>query len=119
MLLRKGIPRHIVDELEILSETGTYAIKELRCTAKCLADENMDALLGRLEKIAPTLVQLLTPYVQEIQNTIRFANAAGVSRPILFNPLMMSNRNPYFKDGVCFEVVRRTKHSDILAAGGR
>lgn len=103
MLLRKGIPRHIVDELEILSET----------------DENMDALLGRLEKIAPTLVQLLTPYVQEIQNTIRFANAAGVSRPILFNPLMMSNRNPYFKDGVCFEVVRRTKHSDILAAGGR
>lgn len=62
---------------------------------------------------------LLAPYVKEIRNTIQFANASGVTRPILFNPLMMSNRNPYFKDGVCFEVVRRTKRSDILAAGGR
>jgi hypothetical protein len=32
---------------------------------------------------------------------------------------MISNHNAYFKNGVCFEVVRRNKRGDILAAGGR
>ncbi|PCH37122.1 Serine/threonine-protein kinase [Wolfiporia cocos MD-104 SS10] len=103
MLVKKGVPRTIVDELEVLSEI----------------DEDIDALMGRLEKIAPALTLSLTPYIKEVRNTIDFATASGVSRPILFNPLMMNNRNPYFKDGVYFEVVRRNKRSDILAAGGR
>ncbi|CCM05314.1 uncharacterized protein FIBRA_07528 [Fibroporia radiculosa] len=103
MLLRKGIPRNTVDELEALSD----------------ADENIDALLGRIEKAAPGLLPMISPYIKDIQQTIRFASALGVTRPISFDPLMMNSRNPSFKDGVCFTVVRRTKRSDILAAGGR
>lgn len=75
--------------------------------------------MARLEKIAPTLVPVLAPYIDAIKSTITFANASGVTRPILFNPLMTSNWLQYFKDGVCFQVVRRNKRSDILAAGGR
>jgi hypothetical protein len=32
---------------------------------------------------------------------------------------MISSHNAFFKDGVCFEVVRRSKRGDMLAAGGR
>ncbi|OCH91731.1 Serine/threonine-protein kinase [Obba rivulosa] len=103
MLLRKGIARSIVDELEVLSE----------------ADEDLDGLLGRLEKISCTLLSALSFAVEEVRSTIQFARAFGVTRTIIFDPLMLSNRNPYFKDGVCFEVTRRNKRSDILAAGGR
>ncbi|KAL6299472.1 kinase-like domain-containing protein [Sparassis latifolia] len=103
MLLRKGVPRHIVDELEVLTEI----------------DEDLDSLVGRMEKVSPSLVALLDPHVREIKTTIEFAIASGVTRPILFNPLMMSNRSSYFRDGVCFEVAKRNKQSDILAAGGR
>ncbi|KZT71101.1 Serine/threonine-protein kinase [Daedalea quercina L-15889] len=103
MLLRKGIPRNVADELELLSEV----------------DEDIDGVVARLEKTAATLLPVLTPYIRDIKSTITFAAASGVTRPIFFNPLMSSNRNPYFKDGVCFEVVRRNKRSDVLAVGGR
>ncbi|TFY68401.1 hypothetical protein EVJ58_g1031 [Rhodofomes roseus] len=103
MLLRKGISRNIVDELELLSEV----------------DEDIDGVIARLEKTAPALLPVLTPYIQDVKSTITFAAASGVTRPILFNPLMSINRNSYFRDGVCFEVVRSNKRSDILAAGGR
>ncbi|KAH9923827.1 uncharacterized protein B0H18DRAFT_1013542 [Fomitopsis serialis] len=103
MLLRKGISRNVADELELL----------------CDVDEDIDSVVSRLEKAAPALLPVLIPYIQDVKSTIAFAAASGVTRPILFNPLMTSNRNPYFKDGVCFEVVRRNKRSDILAAGGR
>ena len=55
----------------------------------------------------------------EIKETVQYTTLAGVTRPILFHPLMISSHNTYFKGGVCFEVVRRSKRSDILAAGGR
>ena len=55
----------------------------------------------------------------EIKKTIQHTTLAGVARPILFHPLMISSHNAYFKGGVCFEVVRRNKRGDILAAGGR
>jgi translation initiation factor 2-alpha kinase 4 len=55
----------------------------------------------------------------EIKKTVQYTALAGVARPISFHPLMISSHNTYFKSGVCFEVVRRNKRSDILAAGGR
>ncbi|KAH9943970.1 hypothetical protein B0H21DRAFT_747282 [Amylocystis lapponica] len=103
MLLRKGIPRNLVDELEVLAEIDT----------------DVDGLLGRLEKVSPTLFSLLAYPMQELKSTIQLATVSGVTRPIFFDPLMMSNRSAYFKDGVCFEVVRRNKRSDVLAIGGR
>ena len=82
-------------------------------------DDDIDGLMARLERVAPTLMPVLAPYVRDIKSTISYAAASGVTRPILFNPLMTSNWLQYFKDGVCFQVVRRNKRSDILAAGGR
>ncbi|OBZ78007.1 Serine/threonine-protein kinase gcn2 [Grifola frondosa] len=103
MLLRKGISRTVVDELEILTEIS----------------DDIESILEKLEKVSPAFLASLTAAIKDIKSTIQFSVASGVSRPILFNPLMMSNHNPYFKDGVCFEVVRRNKRSDVLAAGGR
>lgn len=91
----------------------------LRARTDNEADDDIDGLVARLEKTAPTLLPVLAPYVRDIKSTISFATASGVTRPILFNPLMTSNWLQYFKDGVCFQVVRRNKRSDILAAGGR
>ncbi len=82
-------------------------------------DEDIDSLIARLEKISPPLVTLMAHALGEIKKTIQYTTLAGVARPILFHPLMISGHNTYFKGGVCFEVVRRSKRSDILAAGGR
>lgn len=82
-------------------------------------DEDIDSLIARLEKISPSLVTLMAHSLGEIKKTIQHTALAGVARPILFHPLMISGHNAYFKSGVCFEVVRRNKRGDILAAGGR
>ncbi|KAI9457648.1 kinase-like domain-containing protein [Lactarius psammicola] len=103
MLLKRGLLRSTVDELEVLKDV----------------DEDIDSLIARLEKVSPPLVTLLAHALGEIKKTIQYSTLAGVARPILFHPLMISSHNAYFKGGVCFEVVRRSKRGDILAAGGR
>lgn len=103
MLLKKGLLRSTVDELEVLSDI----------------DEDIDSLIARLEKISLPLVTLMAHALGEIKKTVQYTALAGVARPISFHPLMISSHNTYFKSGVCFEVVRRNKRSDILAAGGR
>jgi eukaryotic translation initiation factor 2-alpha kinase 4 len=82
-------------------------------------DEDVVALVARLEKASPTLSTLLSPALDEIKQAIQYVSLSEVRRPILLHPLMISSHNAYFKDGVCFEVVRRNKRGDILAAGGR
>jgi translation initiation factor 2-alpha kinase 4 len=82
-------------------------------------DEDLSTLVARLEKVSPPLLTLLSPSLDEIKQAIQYAALSGVTRPILLHPLMISSHNAYFKNGVCFEVVRRNKRSDILAAGGR
>ncbi|KAL4251194.1 non-specific serine/threonine protein kinase [Abortiporus biennis] len=104
ILLRKGIPRNIVDELEVLTDY----------------DDDVDSILIRLEKVSPNLLSLLGDAIKDVKSTIQFAVAAGLNRPIYFYPLyMISSPTNYFKDGVCFQVVRRNKRSDVLAVGGR
>jgi translation initiation factor 2-alpha kinase 4 len=83
------------------------------------AVKDMDEVVSRLEKISPGLAILISPAITEISNTIQFAQSAGVTRPIYFHPLMLGSHHTHFKDGVLVEVVRRNKHSDVLAAGGR
>jgi len=82
-------------------------------------DEDLSTLVARLEKASPPLLTLLSPSLDEIKQAIQYAALSGVTRPILLHPLMISSHNAYFKNGVCFEVVRRNKRGDILAAGGR
>ncbi|KAF9445879.1 Serine/threonine-protein kinase [Macrolepiota fuliginosa MF-IS2] len=103
LLLRKGLLRSTTDELEILTEV----------------DEDIDNVLSRLERIPSSLATLLRPAINEIQSALQFAASAGVSRPIFFHPLMLGSHQTLFKDGVVFEVVRKNKRMDVLAAGGR
>ncbi|KAI8973080.1 Serine/threonine-protein kinase [Trametes punicea] len=106
-LLRKGVTRTVNDWLEVLSET---------CQP---LDESVDAFAERLEKSFPALRELLDQYIQSIRTTVQFAHASGVTRPLKVNPLMLNNRSQYYADGVCFEVVRKNKFTDVLATGGR
>jgi translation initiation factor 2-alpha kinase 4 len=82
-------------------------------------DEDLVTLIARLEKVSPTLSTLLSPALDEIKQTIQYVSVSEITRPILLHPLMISSHNAYFKNGVCFEVVKRNKRGDILAAGGR
>lgn len=61
----------------------------------------------------------LQPLVAEIQETLQLAGSAGASMPVHFHPLMLGSHQSLFKGGVVFEVVKKNKKLDILAAGGR
>ncbi|KAI0635341.1 Serine/threonine-protein kinase [Trametes polyzona] len=102
-LLRKGVTRAVNDWLEVLSETY----------------ETVDAFAERLDRSYPQLRELVDEYIQDMKTTVQFAIASGVTRPMKVNPLMLQNRSSYYSDGVCFEVVRKNKYSDVLATGGR
>ncbi|KAL1938729.1 hypothetical protein VTO73DRAFT_11332 [Trametes versicolor] len=102
-LIRKGVTRSASDWLEVLSDTY----------------ESVDAFVERLDKSYPPLRELLDSYIQDMKTTVQFASASGVTRPMKVNPLMLHSRTPYYADGVCFEVVRKNKYSDVLATGGR
>ncbi|KII86233.1 hypothetical protein PLICRDRAFT_114396 [Plicaturopsis crispa FD-325 SS-3] len=103
LLLKKGLLRSSADELEILSEI----------------DDDFDTILARLEKATPVLLSLISDAINEVRNTVQFANSAGVTRPIFFHPLMLGKHHTHFKDGVRFELVKRSKRTDVLVAGGR
>lgn len=82
-------------------------------------EEDVDDILARLEKCSPTIATLIQSAVKEIKSTIQYAQAANVKRPIFFHPLMLGSHHTHFKDGILVEVVRRNRHTDVLAAGGR
>jgi len=120
MLLKKGLLRSTVDELEVLSDIGNpHSFFRPMPADSANVDEDIDSLISRIERISPQLVTLMAQPLRELRQTIQYTALAGVERPIVFHPLMISSHNTYFKGGVCFEVVRRSKRSDILAAGGR
>ena len=118
-LLKKGLLRTTIDELEILSDTSKHPVHGYSPLTHGSAEEDVDSIISQLERIAPTLVALMQPAILEMKDTINFAHAAGVSRPIFFRPLMLGSHNTHLKDGIIVEVVRRNKPTDILAAGGR
>lgn len=61
----------------------------------------------------------LQPWIAEIQETLQLAGSAGASMPVYFHPLMLGSHQSLFKGGVVFEVVKKNKKLDILAASGR
>ncbi|KAI5992946.1 kinase-like domain-containing protein [Pisolithus albus] len=102
-LLKKGLLRSTADELEILAEI----------------DEDIDGLLAKLGRVAPSLMSMMKPAAEEIKECIRYASAAGFNEPIYFHPLMWGAHHVHFKEGFRLEVVRRTRRLDVLAAAGR
>lgn len=85
-----------------------------------MSDADVDSIIGKLERVSPQLLALIGDAIEDVRMTLQFTVASGVGNPVYFHPLfMISNPNPYFKNGILFEVVRRNKRSDILALGGR
>ncbi len=82
-------------------------------------DEDIGNVVSRLEKISSSLVMSLQPLVAEIQETLQLAGSTGASMPVYFHPLMLGSHQSLFKGGVIFEVVKKNKKLDVLAAGGR
>lgn len=103
LLLNKGLLRSMADDLEVLSET--YG--------------DVDSVVTKLEKASSSVLIQLTPAIQEVKKVLEYTGSLGVTRRIHFRPLMLGNHNSQFKGGVCFEVTKRNKRTDILAAGGR
>ncbi|TFK91310.1 Serine/threonine-protein kinase [Polyporus arcularius HHB13444] len=99
----KGVSRSVIDELEVLAETY----------------DTIDEFAERLEKSSPFMRTLLDPYIQEIKSTLQYAQLSGVTRPVQIDPLFLGHRTSYFANGVCYMAVRKTKRTDVLAAGGR
>lgn len=60
----------------------------------------------------------LAAALDEINTIIKFARACGITRKILFRPTMAKHAE-YFRGGFMFELVKRGKHGDVLAFGGR
>jgi eukaryotic translation initiation factor 2-alpha kinase 4 len=122
LLLKKGLLRSVVDELEALSNLGDWNMRRVCHDAGLTfstADENADDLLSSLERISSNLFNSMITWIDEIKLTISYAHLAGVTKPICIRPLMLGSHHEHFKDGVRFEVVRRNKRFDVLAAGGR
>ncbi|KAG2024094.1 STE/STE20/YSK protein kinase [Coprinopsis cinerea AmutBmut pab1-1] len=103
LLLKKGLTRAVIDELEILNES----------------EDDIDDVVYKLEKISSPLLPLLRPVVAEIKATLQHAAFAGVDRPMIIHPLMLGNHHQYFKDGILIELTHKSKPSNVLAAGGR
>jgi translation initiation factor 2-alpha kinase 4 len=121
LLLKKGLLRSTADELEVLAEVGKkpFAFRSLHSWAHVFADDDVDALQAKLEKVSPTLLSLIFPAIEDIKKTIQYATTAGFTATIYFHPLMWGQHHAHFKEGVRIEVVRRTKRLDVLAAAGR
>ncbi|KIY67256.1 Serine/threonine-protein kinase [Cylindrobasidium torrendii FP15055 ss-10] len=102
-LLKKGLLRSTIDELDVLSDTY----------------EDLEQVIFRLDKLASPLLAILRPVFDELKNTIKAASIAGASRPVKFLPLMLGPHTKDFKDGLLIEVARRSHRIDLLAVGGR
>ncbi|CAE6423470.1 unnamed protein product [Rhizoctonia solani] len=102
-LSRLGVPRNVVDLLEIL--TGTF--------------EEVTPLFNRLEKISSEDSPRIFDALEEIKRTLTLARLMGVKRKIIIAPWSPSMLNQVdFTGGLVFEA-RGAKRTDIYARGGR
>ncbi|KAF8655998.1 hypothetical protein AX16_002818 [Volvariella volvacea WC 439] len=102
-MLKKGVLRSVLDDLEVLAEP----------------EDDFDSVLHKLERQSSTLVPALEPLVEELKQAVQYAQLAGVKRQIFFHPLMLGSHHSHFKHGLLIEVVKKHKRTDVLAAGGR
>ncbi|KAG8905299.1 hypothetical protein FRB99_000272 [Tulasnella sp. 403] len=100
-LLKLGLPRVVVDEMEVLAEDV----------------DDAPYLIERLEKIGGPSARVRAA-VDDVLRTISYAQVMGVHRPIIFRPFIMLDQ-PHFKDGVMFEVCSHKQKSEAIARGGR
>ena len=120
MLMKAGISRTAIDEIELLYDVCKSDIKGHYVPyTDVTVDEEWELIPFRLKKQFPTLYDTFLPYLQEIKKVQELATLCGVTSQLLIRPLMLGKRHELYRNGICFEVVRRSKRSDILATGGR
>ncbi|KAF8610330.1 Serine/threonine-protein kinase [Ceratobasidium sp. AG-I] len=98
---RLGVPRNVIDMLEVLMD--------------CY--DEVETLLQRLEKVAIDDNPKRTEALEEIKHTITLARLMGVKRKIVIAPWSMLNQLD-FTGGLVFEA-KGAKRADIFARGGR
>ncbi|WVR08793.1 hypothetical protein IAU60_005851 [Kwoniella sp. DSM 27419] len=96
-----GVSKALMDELE-----------------QCCVVDDFDKVRFKLESLFPPAKGSLAPAFEELATVIRLARAFGVSRRILFRPTL-ARRSEFFRGGVMFECVKRSKQSEVIAFGGR
>lgn len=102
-LSRLGVPRNIVDVIEIL--TDNY--------------DDVEPLLSRLEKVSLDDGSKRIQALEEIKRTLSLARLMGIKRKIIIAPWSPSMINQVdFTGGLVFEA-RGAKRTDIFARGGR
>ncbi|KLO11482.1 hypothetical protein SCHPADRAFT_831061 [Schizopora paradoxa] len=102
-LKQLGLIRSVLDDIETLS------IKW---------DNPMDAL-ERLDKNASVLSSAVKPYLEKIKQVTDLAKLSGISIDFMAIHPLPYKTSAYYQDDIFFEVVRRTKQTDIIVAGGR
>jgi translation initiation factor 2-alpha kinase 4 len=80
--------------------------------------DEFDAVKKVLEETYPQFKRKFAFAFEEIQTAIRLARSSGVKRKILLRPTL-SKHSEYYRGGIMFECVRKTKHSEVLGYGGR
>ncbi|KAG8734066.1 hypothetical protein FRC11_012669 [Ceratobasidium sp. 423] len=100
---RLGVPRGVIDVIEVLA--GTY--------------DEVAPLFNRLEKVSSEDTPRLIDALEEIKRTLTLAGLMGVKRKIVISPWSFSMLNQAdFTGGLVFEA-RGAKRTDIFARGGR
>jgi eukaryotic translation initiation factor 2-alpha kinase 4 len=83
-------------------------------------EPDIDTLLSRLDRVSPALAKAIATPVEEIRTVMQYIAIAGVRSIVHFRPLMFGHHHgATFRNGVCFEAVKRNKRTDVLAIGGR
>ncbi|KAG9128480.1 hypothetical protein FRC07_009703 [Ceratobasidium sp. 392] len=101
---RLGIPRNVIDMVEVLTESY----------------ENVETLLNRLEKISFEDSPRRTEALNELKHAVTLVRLMGVKRKIIIAPWSLSMLNQAdFTGGLIFEATRGAKRTDIFARGGR
>lgn len=104
LLLKKGLARPLVDDLEVLNET----------------EEDVDRILAKLEKNSSYILPMIRRPFEVLKKTLEHAAFAGAGKGVVrVHPLMLGAHHALFKDGILVDVTHRNKPSNVLAAGGR
>lgn len=121
MLLKRGLRKSAVDELEVLDGKGKEELVVRKFPpSDTEIDDWIDTIIPKVEKVSQQLAQKIRPFVDEVTQMLEKLELFGIParQSIIFHPLALVF-NSRIADGVCFEVVRPGRRADVLAAGGR
>lgn len=116
-LLNAGF-KSILEDIEVLLSEGEAAPAVPRGESDLSRPvDDSQVILERLQKLNGESAKMRAAF-EDVDRTKRMALAMGVTRPIVFKPLIMLNQ-PYFKEGVMLEVRAAKRSSEVIARGGR